>query len=209
MNGKLITFEGIDGSGKSTQIKLISDILHKNNINNIVIREPGGTKISEKIRDILLDNDNTISKYTEALLFLSSRSQLVNEVIKPALDRGCYILCDRYIDSTIAYQGYGRGIDLSQIKVLNDLAIESIYPDITFILDINVNTSLSRRLTKSKDRMEQVNENFLIKVRKAYLKIADDDKKRCIVVDCNNKSIIDINNELVSFMNLRYEGIVQ
>ena len=209
MNGKLITFEGIDGSGKSTQIKLISDILHKNNINNIVIREPGGTKISEKIRDILLDNDNTISKYTEALLFLSSRSQLVNEVIKPALDRGCYILCDRYIDSTIAYQGYGRGIDLSQIKVLNDLAIESIYPDITFILDINVNTSLSRRLTKSKDRMEQVNKNFLIKVRKAYLKIADDDKKRCIVVDCNNKSIIDINNELVSFMNLRYEGIVQ
>ena len=209
MNGKLITFEGIDGSGKSTQIKLISDILHKNNINNIVIREPGGTKISEKIRDILLDNDNTISKYTEALLFLSSRSQLVNEVIRPALDRGCYILCDRYIDSTIAYQGYGRGIDLSQIKVLNDLAIESIYPDITFILDINVNTSLSRRLTKSKDRMEQVNENFLIKVRKAYLKIADDDKKRCIVVDCNNKSIIDINNELVSFMNLRYEGIVQ
>ena len=98
---------------------------------------------------------------------------------------------------------------LSQIKVLNDLAIENIYPDITFILDINVNTSLSRRLTKSKDRMEQVNENFLIKVRKAYLKIADDDKKRCIVVDCNNKSIIDINNELVSFMNLRYEGIVQ
>jgi len=209
MNGKLITFEGIDGSGKSTQIKLISDILHKNNINNIVIREPGGTKISEKIRDILLDNDNTISKYTEALLFLSSRSQLVNEVIKPALDRGCYILCDRYIDSTTAYQGYGRGIDLSQIKVLNDLAIESIYPDITFILDININTSLSRRLTKSKDRMEQVNKNFLIKVRKAYLKIADDDKKRCIVVDCNNKSIIDINNELVSFMNLRYEGIVQ
>ena len=209
MNGKLITFEGIDGSGKSTQIKLISEILHKNNIDNIVIREPGGTEISEKIRDILLDNDNTISKYTEALLFLSSRSQLVNEVIKPALDRGCYILCDRYIDSTIAYQGHGRGIDLSQIKVLNDLAIESIYPDITFILDINVNTSLSRRLTKSKDRMEQVNENFLIKVRKAYLKIADDDKKRCIVVDCNNKSIIDINNELVSFMNLRYEGIVQ
>ena len=209
MNGKLITFEGIDGSGKSTQIKLISEILHKNNIDNIVIREPGGTKISEKIRDILLDNDNTISKYTEALLFLSSRSQLVNEVIKPALNRGCYILCDRYIDSTIAYQGYGRGIDLSQIKLLNDLAIESIYPDITFILDVNVNTSLSRRLTKSKDRMEQVNENFLIKVRKAYLKIADDDKKRCIVVDCNNKSIIDINNELVSFMNLRYEGIVQ
>jgi len=209
MNGKLITFEGIDGSGKSTQIKLISEILHKNNIDNIVIREPGGTEISEKIRAILLDNDNTISKYTEALLFLSSRSQLVNEVIKPALNRGCYILCDRYIDSTIAYQGYGRGIDLSQIKVLNDLAIESIYPDITFILDVNVNTSLSRRLTKSKDRMEQVNKNFLIKVRKAYLEIADDDKKRCIVIDCNNKSIIDINNELVSFMNLRYEGIVQ
>ena len=93
--------------------------------------------------------------------------------------------------------------------MLNDLAIESIYPDMTFILDVNVNTSLSRRLTKSKDRMEQVNENFLIKVRKAYLEIADDNKKRCIVIDCNNKSIIDINNELVSFMNLRYEGIVQ
>ena len=209
MNGKLITFEGIDGSGKSTQIKLISEILHKNNIDNIVIRGPGGTEISEKIRAILLDNDNTISKYTEALLFLSSRSQLVNEVIKPALDRGCYILCDRYIDSTIAYQGYGRGIDLSQIKVLNDLAIESIYPDITFILDINVNTSLSRRLKKSKDRMEQVNESFLIKVREGYLKIAEDHKKRCVVVDCNNKSIIDINNELVSFMNLRYQGILQ
>ena len=88
MSGKLITFEGIDGSGKSTQIKLISEILHNNNINNIVIREPGGGEISEKIRDILLDNNNNISKYTEALLFLSSRSQLVNEVIKPALEKG-------------------------------------------------------------------------------------------------------------------------
>ena len=209
MNGKLITFEGIDGSGKSTQIKLISEILHNNNIDNIVIREPGGAEISEKIRDILLDNNNSISKYTEALLFLSSRSQLVNEVIKPALEAGHYILCDRYIDSTIAYQGYGRGIDLSQLETLNDLAIESIYPDMTFILDINVNTSLSRRLKKSKDRMEQVDESFLIKVRQGYLKIAEKHNKRCVVVDCNNKNIIDIHNELVSFINLEYEGIIE
>ena len=209
MNGKLITFEGIDGSGKSTQIKLISEILHNNNIDNIVIREPGGGEISEKIRDILLDNNNNISKYTEALLFLSSRSQLVNEVIKPALEKGCYILCDRYIDSTIAYQGYGRGIDLLQLETLNDLAIESIYPNMTFILNINVNTSLSRRLKKTKDRMEQVDESFLIKVKQGYLKIAEEHKERCIVVDCANKSIVDIHNELVSFINLKYEGIIE
>ena len=209
MSGKLITFEGIDGSGKSTQIKLISEILHNNNIDNIVIREPGGAVISEKIRDILLDNNNSISKYTEALLFLSSRSQLVNEVIRPALEAGHYILCDRYIDSTIAYQGYGRGIDLSQLETLNDLAIESIYPDMTFILDINVNTSLSRRLKKSKDRMEEVDESFLIKVRQGYLKIAEKHNERCVVVDCNNKNIIDIHNELVSFINLEYEGIIE
>ena len=207
MIGKLITFEGIDGSGKSTQIKLISEKLNELGIENIIIREPGGTNVSEKIRDILLDNKNLINKFTETLLFLSSRSQLVNEIIIPAINKGVYVLCDRYIDSTVAYQGYGRGIDISEINSLNDIAVNKIYPDLTFIFDIEVKTSLERLESKRKDRMEQVDENFILKVRNGYLDLAKN-YDRCVIVDCNHKNIIEINEILVKKINSKFEKVL-
>tara|TARA_B100002051_G_scaffold56920_1_gene52561 strand:- start:902 stop:1528 length:627 start_codon:yes stop_codon:yes gene_type:complete len=207
MIGKLITFEGIDGSGKSTQIKLISEKLNELGIENIIIREPGGTKVSEKIRDILLDNKNLINKFTETLLFLSSRSQLVNEVIIPAINKGVYVLCDRYIDSTVAYQGYGRGIDISKINSLNDMAVNKIYPDLTFIFDIEVKTSLKRLESKHKDRMEQVDEKFILKVREGYLDLAKN-HDRCVVVDCNHKNINEINEILVNNFNSKFKEVL-
>ncbi len=207
MIGKLITFEGIDGSGKSTQIKLISDKLNKLGIENIIIREPGGTKVSEKIRDILLDNKNLINKFTETLLFLSSRSQLVNEIIIPALNEGVYVLCDRYIDSTVAYQGYGRGIDISQINILNDLAVNKIHPDLTFIFDIKVETSLKRLESKHKDRMEQVDKDFIIKVRQGYLDLAEN-YERCVIINCNDKNISEINEILLNNFNSKLKKVL-
>ena len=201
MKGKLITFEGVDGSGKSTQIKLLSKTLNNKGIKNIIIREPGGTSVSEKIRDILLDKNNNINKYTETLLFLSSRSQLVNEIIIPALNNGLIVLCDRYIDSTVAYQGYGRGLNISKINTLNDLAINNIYPDLTFIFDIDVNVSLDRISLKLKDRMEQVDEDFIIKVKKGYLEIAEKNNDRCFVLNCNNKDILTIKNSLLELIS--------
>ena len=209
MNGKLITFEGIDGSGKSTQIKLLSEKLNKNNIDNIIIREPGGTFVSEKIRNILLDEKNQINKYTETLLFLSSRSQLVHEVIIPSLKKGIFVLCDRYIDSTVAYQGYARGINISKINALNDLAINSIYPDLTFILDVDVRVSLKRRASMLKDRMEQVDNLFIEKVRNGYLEIAKENNSRYFVINCNNKDIESINLKLEKIINERYKGILK
>ena len=117
---RFITFEGIDGCGKSTQIKLLSDFFNSKKISNKIIREPGGTSVSEKIRSILLDNKNNIGSYTETLLFLSSRSQLVKEVILKAIENNTFILCDRFTDSTLSYQGFGRGLNIKDLDILND-----------------------------------------------------------------------------------------
>ena len=131
--GIFISFEGIDGCGKTTQINLLSNKLNENNIENIIVREPGNTLVSEKIRDILLDNANNINEISETLLFLASRSQLVTEIIEKSIIKNKVILCDRFIDSTIAYQGYGRGLDVNKLINLNSFATKEIYPDLTFI----------------------------------------------------------------------------
>ena len=142
---KFITFEGIDCCGKTTQIDLLSNYLLKNNQQSTIVREPGGTLISEKIRNILLDNNNFINSNTETLLFLSARSQLVNEIIAKSINNN-FVLCDRYTDSTLAYQGYGRGISKNKIDILNEFATSGLNPDITFesctflILSITVGT---------------------------------------------------------------------
>ena len=117
---KFITFEGIDACGKTTQIELLSKYLDSIKEENIIVREPGGTDISEQIRKILLDKNNNINSYTETLLFLSSRSQLINEVIKKSIEKDEFILCDRFTDSTLAYQGYGRGLNIGLLNSLND-----------------------------------------------------------------------------------------
>ena len=205
---KLITFEGIDGSGKSTQINLLKTKFDKNNINNIVVREPGGNVVSEKIRNILLDNRNNINEYTEVLLFMSSRSQLVNEIIKPALKNNQFVLCDRYIDSTIAYQGYGRGINKKNIDILNDFAIQGVLPKLTLFFDLNINTALNR-MSINKDRMEKSNLQFWKNVRSGYLELSKKYSQRFVVLDCNNKNQEQINIELLSIINSRFGDVLK
>ena len=201
---KFITFEGIDGCGKTTQIELLSKYFDSIKEQNIIIREPGGTNISEQIRKVLLDKNNNINSYTETLLFLSSRSQLINEVIKKSIKKNKFILCDRFTDSTLAYQGYGRGLDIDLLDSLNDFATENIKPDLTFILNITLSESNKRIQKRNIDRMEKSGLEFLDRVKVGYRKIAKRDKGRYILIDCINKDIKVINNQIIEIINRHY-----
>ena len=198
---KFISFEGIDGCGKTTQINLISKYLIDKDINNAIVREPGNTRISESIREILLDNNNNISKITETLLFLSARSHLVNEVIKPEMNEKI-ILCDRYLDSTTAYQGYGNEFNIDAIDEMNKFATDKLFPDLTIIFDIDPRTSFKRINKRSLDRMESKGLEYFEKVRNGYLQIANLNQDRCKVIDCNRKEIMSIFNEVKELFKL-------
>ena len=202
---KFITFEGIDGCGKTTQINLLSKYLDSKKQDNVIVREPGGTKISEKIREILLDKGNNINSYTETLLFLSSRSQLVNEIIKKNIEQNKFVLCDRFTDSTLAYQGYGRGLNIQLLNDLNNFATQNISPDLTFVLDINLSESNKRINKRNIDRMEQSGKEFLNKVKIGYQKISNIDKDRYIFIDCCGKDIDSIHFSIVKSINERYK----
>ena len=182
--GKLITFEGIDGSGKSTQIQLLEAEFEKLGISFKTFREPGGTKLSEKIRTILLDKEN-IELYSnaESLLFAASRAQLTAEQIKPAITKGKFVICDRFTDSTIAYQGYGRGLDINNLKLINTIATDGIIPDITFILDIDPQKATERLKMVNPDRMEAAGMDFFKKIRQGYFQIREQNQSRCIVIN--------------------------
>jgi dTMP kinase len=183
MKGKFITFEGIDGSGKSTQASLFHSKLLSFGIPCILLREPGGTKIGEDIRSILLDNKNDdMSPLTELFLYLAARSQITYSQIFPALDKGTTVIMDRFIDSTTAYQGYARGLGIETTSKLNMIATSGLIPDITFLVDCDPHTAFSR-LGKSLDRLESEGINFLNKVREGFLKISTDEKHRVFVVD--------------------------
>ena len=203
---KIITFEGVDGCGKTTQINLLSDYFNNCNKKNVIVREPGGTSISEKIREILLDDSNSINSITETLLFLSSRSQLVNEVIRKEIDNCNFILFDRFVDSTIAYQGYGRGLDIKKLQSLNDFATDNLKPDLTFILDIKLSESLRRIHSDNMDRMEKSGHSFLKRVISGYKKMALEEKNRYKLIDCNNRIPKDISQEIILHVDKFYEG---
>lgn len=170
-----ITFEGLDFSGKSTQVKLLSDALAHQHYHLLVLREPGGTEIGEKIRTILLDKKITgMTNVAELFLFSASRSQLVEEVIKPAIEGGMVVLCDRFYDSLTAYQGWGKGVSLDTVRVVNLCASAGLVPDLTFFLDIPV-TEVERRMRRShssQDRMESNGIGFYERAREGYLDIA-------------------------------------
>jgi dTMP kinase len=184
MTSRLISFEGIDGSGKSTQINLLSNWLSEKKIEFIIVREPGGTSISERIRDILLDKKNLqLCSESESFLFLSARTQLVTEVIRPALKSGKFVICDRFIDSTMAYQGYGRGMDLFQLKAMNNMAIGECVPGQTFLLDVDIENSIQRRTDSEDDRMESAGIEFLRKVREGYIKLSSQFSNRITLLD--------------------------
>ncbi len=175
MDSLFITFEGLDFCGKTTQVKLLESWLKSKYKDVLVLREPGGTAIGELIREILLNPEHSsLTEASELFLFEASRSQLVKEIIRPALSRGTIVICDRYYDSTTAYQGYGRGISLQLIEAMNLFATENLVPNVTFFLDIPVE-EIEKRMKKQKavkDRMESNAISFYKKVREGYFEIA-------------------------------------
>ncbi len=182
MKGVFITFEGSEGSGKSTQAALICKYLQEKNKNVLHLREPGGVKISEAIRRILLDVRNTrMTKECETLLYMAARSQLVEEVILPALKQGTIVLCDRFLDSTLAYQGYGYGVDIDFIKDVGRVATQGLQPNLTFLFDIETEKGLART-GRNKDRIELRSLNYHNRVRRGYLKIAQEESHRIKVI---------------------------
>lgn len=184
MNGKFITFEGSEGSGKSTHSRLLFDYLKSKGLDVIYIREPGGTKISEAIRDLLLDcKNNTMARETEMLLYMAARAQLISQIIQPALEKGKIVLCDRFLDSTLAYQGYGLGINLKLIKDVGKFATRNIMPGLTIFLDLPAKDGLKAcAKIKIKDRIEKRPMKFHLAVRSGYLKIARREPKRFKIV---------------------------
>lgn len=182
--GYFITFEGADGCGKTTQIKLLEEYLNKKNIENILTREPGGSDLGVHLRKILLHYDAPVSNIAETFLYLADRAQHIEYKIKPALDEGKIVLCDRHTDSTLAYQGYGRCQDLEKIKYLNDIATNGIKPDLTIVFDIDSEIA-QKRLQGEKDRLEAEGLEFHKKLRHGYLDIAKNDPKRVKVIDAN------------------------
>ena len=193
-----ISFEGIDGCGKSTQVDLLINKLNELKIPSLLVREPGGSKIAEDIRSILLDNANSLmSNETEALLMTASRAQLTREVILPKLNEGYVVIADRFQDSTIAYQGGGRRLDISFLKILNLFATNNLIPNLTFYIDISANEGLRRTAMNEFDRIENAGENFQVNVRNEYLKLVKMEPQRVFLVD-GTKTIDDIHKEIWS-----------
>lgn len=197
--GLFITFEGADGCGKTTQIKLVQNWLQNIGCEVVLTREPGGKGLGEKIREILLNYDGEVSDRCESFLFLADRAQNIDIIVKPAIEQGKIVLCDRHTDSTVAYQGYGRGLDIEQINTLNNLATNNIKPDLTLVFDVDIETSMAR-VGNEKDRMESAGKDFFNRVRQGYLELAKLYPERIKVVDAtqnidavfeNTKNIIN------------------
>lgn len=181
----LITFEGIEGSGKSTQVDLLFDYLIRKGCKVIKTREPGGTTFGEALRDVALRRNTQVSPLSELLTIMAIRAQHVEELIMPALQERTIVLCDRFVDASYAYQGYGRGIDLGIIETLNRLVTKGVRPILTILIDCAPGVGLKRKTKneRSLDRFEQEDLSFHRTIRKAYLKMAEEDKRRFFVVD--------------------------
>jgi len=186
MDGFFITFEGIDFCGKTTQARRLGSYLRRNGYEVLVVREPGGDRIAERIRRILLSRKNSeMTALTELLLYEAARSQLTQRVILPALKEGKVVICDRYSDSSLAYQGYGRGLSKKMIKSLNHISTFGLSPDLTILLDVSVKTSFKRRKKEKieRDRLEKERLEFHQRIREGYLTIARQNRKGIKVVD--------------------------
>ena len=194
--GLLITLEGPEGSGKSTQSRMLARFLRKKGYKVIHIWDPGSTKFGEAIRDILLKPGRKFSSNAETMLYLAARAQLVDEKIAPALKQKKIIICDRFIDATVCYQGYGLGVDIKKIEMFNDFVTGSIVPDMTFFLDINVKKGLkrSRNVKGFSDRIEKRGSLFHAKVRNGYIKQLKKfpDRIKRISIDDNDKEEVQV-----------------
>lgn len=194
--GLFITFEGADGCGKTTQLMLLAKYLKAQGREVVVTREPGARGLGEKIREILLNYDGEVSSRAEAFMFLADRAQHIDVIVNPAIKSGKIVLCDRHTDSSVAYQGYGRRLDIDEIKRLNSIATNGKKPDMTFIFDIDVETSMAR-VGDTKDRMESAGIEFFNRVRNGYLEIAKQEPNRVKVLDAS-KSIEEIHKNVIA-----------
>lgn len=187
MTGKFITIEGSEGVGKSTNIEFISNYLKSKDITTIETREPGGTKTAEEIRRVLLNTEGeTVPEIAELLLFFAARSFHVENLIKPAINQGHYVICDRFSDATIAYQGYGRGFDVKDINIIAAWVQKKLQPDLTILLDAPAEIGMQRAKNRgSIDRMETEDISFYERVRQGYLELANEHKDRFVVIDAS------------------------
>jgi dTMP kinase len=202
-----VTFEGPEGSGKTTQAKRLKKALEKRGLDVLLTREPGGTDIGDAIRDILLNPDHShMDPLTELFLYEANRSQHVTEVIQPALDDDKIVLCDRYSDASLIYQGVARGIGTDTVHQLNELATRSLKPDLTIILDVNTKDGLDRArtdcndFTEDGDRIEQESGNFHDSVREGYRKLAEDEPDRCVLLS-KQQSIEETHESILNHVN--------
>ena len=190
--GKFITFEGGEGCGKSTQIKRLKEALEKEGVEVLLTREPGGTWLSEEIRHLIKDQTTDAPcDRSELLLFLASRAQLVRNVIRPALEEGKWVLSDRFSDSTLAYQGYGRGLPLDDLRRMNEFACEGLKPDLTLLLDVDAAVSQKRMRSReaatdtTADRIEQAGDDFHARLRAGFAELAKAEPNRIVTIDAN------------------------
>ena len=190
-----VTFEGIEGSGKSYQCRKLHKELRKKNLSVILTREPGGTKSAEKIRKVILedyfasDSKEKFSKYTDTLLYLAARNEHVQNIIKPAIAKKKIVICDRFIDSTLAYQVYGKGVSKNLVDSIHKFVLGSIKPDLTFVLKVNISKALQRlKKRKKKNRYDKFSKNFYTKVQNAFIKIAKKNTRRYCIVDNSEDS---------------------
>lgn len=198
-----ITFEGIDGSGKTTQIDLLEEYFCKKNVSVIKLREPGGTDLSEQIRKILLHSKSDISAVTELLLFNAARSCLVDTIIRPGLLEGKTVICDRFFDSTTAYQGYGRGLALDEVINCNLTATGGLKPDITFYLQIPLQLTTDRTNHREPDRMEKSGDVFFRKVIDGFNNIARTEPERFVKIDAA-RSIAEVHTDIIRIVEAKY-----
>jgi len=194
--GKFITFEGIDGAGKSTHLAWAAELLRGRGVSVVVTREPGGTILGEKLRQILLNGDQRIHPETEALMMFSARRQHLEEVIRPALQRGDWVLCDRFTDASFAYQGGGRGVEKQKLEELERWVHPDLQPDLTLLFDVSAELGQSRvERIKSPDRFEREDVGFFSRVRNAYLERLKQWPKRMVRID-GSKSVAEIQLEI-------------
>lgn len=206
--GLFLTLEGIEGVGKSTNIEFITQHLDEEDIPYILTREPGGTQLAEKIRDLLLEvHEEPMSELTELLLVFAARAQHISRLIEPALEAGQWVICDRFTDATFAYQGGGRGLSVEKIGELQTMVQETLRPDLTIILDLDPAIGLERASNRGElDRFEQEKKSFFDKVRRSYLDIAAREPERCTVIDAS-QPLADVKAELLVALRKGLESL--
>ena len=201
MLGQFITIEGIECVGKSTNAKFIETMLNKNGCKTLVTREPGGSGIGEKIRNILLfEKKDTLSPMTELLLLFAAREKHINEIIKPALENGTWVICDRFTDASFAYQGFGRELGFEKVNQLKALIQKDFEPDLTILLDAPLEVITSRRKLNPNDRFESEDKKFFGRVRNGYLELAKIFEDRVKVIDAS-QDIEDVQNQIKILIN--------